>query len=184
MYTICQREALQVKEVKSARESRPMDYKATSRRSSILLGERQTTVFQRFTAKGIDLIVVTAVFFLGTAIWLPLGGVLAGILAALQDSFGNGQSIGKKIMGLRVIDDALGMSCSPWSSVLRNVPFVLSIVFANVPVLWALALFVSVPLIILEVYLILYVDCGVRLGDVMGNTLVTEHFDEGFVAAH
>lgn len=159
-----------------------MEYRSLSRRSSILLGERHTTVFQRFSAKGIDIVVVVAIYFLGKALWLPFGSIAAAIFAAFQDSMGNGQSIGKKIIGLQVIDDATGMSCSASSSFLRNVPLVVSVLFAGVPVFWAFALFLSVPVLVLEAGLILTINCGVRLGDVMGNTLVIEYFEEAMEA--
>lgn len=148
------------------------------RRSGILLGQRRTTVFQRFSAKGIDVLIVLAVYLIGKAFYPPLGAIAATFFAAFQDSFGNGQSYGKRIIGLRVIDDETGISCTTGSALLRNVPFALAFVFAFIPVFWALALFIAVPIGILECYLIICVDSGVRLGDVMANTLVVEHQEE------
>jgi len=150
----------------------------SSRRSSILLGERRTSIFNRIAAKVIDLIVIIAVYFIGTAIWFPLGVVAAAGLAGIFDSLGIGQSVGKRIIGLRVIEDNSGLACSAFLSVLRNGPVVLAILFSSVPVLWAFAWFLTVPIFCLEVYLLFTVDVGVRLGDVMGNTLVVEHFEE------
>jgi uncharacterized RDD family membrane protein YckC len=157
-----------------------MDFRMPSRRSNILLGERQTTIFQRFSSKAIDLVVIVAIYFLGKAVWPPIGSAAAAFFAAFQDSFGNGQSVGKRIMGLRVADDATGMNCSMWSSLLRNLPLTIAALFAGVPVFWAFALFVSVPVLVLESYLIFTVDCGVRLGDIMGNTLVVEYYEERY----
>lgn len=148
------------------------------RRSGILLGQRRTTVFQRFSAKGIDVLITVAVFLVGRAVYPPLGAIAGAFIAAFQDSFGNGQSFGKRIIGLRVIDDETGVSCPSWASLLRNAPWALAVLLGCIPFFWALALFVAVPVGILEVYLILCVDSGVRLGDVMANTLVVEHLEE------
>ncbi len=153
-----------------------------SRRSSILLGERKTTVFQRFSAKSVDVLILVAIYMIGKWIYLPFGSLAAAFFAAFHDSFGNGQSIGKRIMGLRVIDDASGISCPLGSSLIRNLPLVVAVVFACVPMLWAFALFVSVPILILECYLVFMLDSGVRLGDVMANTHVVEHFEENIEA--
>lgn len=149
-----------------------------SRRSSIFFGERKCTVFQRMMAKGIDLLLATACFFLGAVIWRPFGALLAASFLAVQDSMGNGQSIGKRIIGLRVIDDETGLSCPIWNAALRNFPFVLLWAISFIPVFWAFALFIAVPVVLLECYLIYMIDSGVRLGDVMGNTLVVEHREE------
>lgn len=157
-----------------------MKIQSYSRRSSILLGERRCTVFQRGLAKGIDLLLATAFYFIGAVFWKPIGTLFAVVFLAVQDSMGNGQSIGKRIVGLRVIDDDTGLSCPIWNAVLRNAPFLLLWVLAFVPVFWALALFIAVPVVILECYLIYMIDSGVRLGDVMGNTLVVEHREEDF----
>jgi hypothetical protein len=38
--------------------------------------------------------------------------------------------------------------------------------------------FVFIPIVLLELYLLLTLESGVRLGDVMGNTLVVEYVEE------
>ena len=161
-----------------------IDFIQTSRRSSILLGERHTTVFNRFAAKAIDLVILAAIYFIVKAFWFPLGGVAAALYAAVQDSFGMGQSVGKKIIGLRVIEDQSGLACSSYHSLLRNAPLVILLLFSQVPVLWAFTLFLTAPVLILEIYLVQMVDVGVRLGDVMGNTLVIEYMEERIISAN
>jgi uncharacterized RDD family membrane protein YckC len=144
------------------------------RRSSILLGESQTSAFNRVVGKSIDGLVILTVFFLGKAIWFPLGLGAALLLCSFQDGMGTGQSVGKRILGLRVIDDQTGLGCSFFQSFQRNFPFITAVIFAAVPLFWMFFILVSVPVIALETYLLFQLPSGVRLGDVLGNTLVAE----------
>jgi uncharacterized RDD family membrane protein YckC len=152
--------------------------RASRRRSAIFLGERHASIVQRLSAKVIDLIIVVAIFLLGKSLWLPLGVGAAMLFCAFQDAMGVGQSIGKRIIGLRVLDEQTGFGCSMQDSLLRNVPFVSGVLFSATPVLWILLFFISFPLLALETYLILSIESGVRVGDVLGNTLVTEYLDD------
>jgi uncharacterized RDD family membrane protein YckC len=154
------------------------------RRGGILLGVRLTTLLQRFTAKGIDLLIVTILYFLGKAIHPLWGALSAGLFAWVQDSFGQGQSIGKRIMGLRVIDEYAGGSCTFQNSFLRNLTLGLFFVLLPFNFLWGLSLFVTIPVFLLEVYLLINIDTGVRFGDVMGNTQVIEYYHETDNIAH
>lgn len=151
---------------------------AAGRKSPILVGRNPSSPFNRITAKGIDLLLVTACFLLLRSIWGPIGPIAAAILVGIQDAFGEGQSVGKRIIGLRVLDDASGLSCNLTHSLMRNLPLVLSVGLLAVPVLWAFALFVTVPFLCLELYLVCTLETGVRAGDVMGNTLVVEFHED------
>jgi len=149
------------------------------RKSSILLGESHTSAFNRVVAKAIDGLVILTVFFLGKALWWPLGLLGAFFLCAFQDGMGVGQSIGKKFLGLRVIDDQTGLGCSFFQSLQRNFPFAAGVVFAAVPLFWMFFILAFIPVAALEVYLVFQLPSGVRLGDVLGNTLVVENtFEE------
>lgn len=151
-----------------------------SRRSSILLGERHTSIFSRFAAKGIDLLLLVALYLILQVFSLLVAVLVTAFFSAVQDGFGAGQSIGKRIMGLRVVDDMTGISCSLRNSFLRNFPLTVAIVFVSTPVFWALLILLVLPVLVLELYLLLTLDSGVRLGDVLGNTLVVEHLEETF----
>lgn len=148
-----------------------------SRRTPIFLGPICSTPFQRCVAKGIDLILVMVIFFVGKTIWGPLGPLLGAFYAAIQDSFSEGQSVGKKIIGLRTLDEGTGISCSALGSCTRNLPLVVSVLCATIPVIWAFALLATFPFALLELYLVFNLETGVRLGDVMANTLIVEHFE-------
>lgn len=155
-----------------------MENKEASRRSPIFLGQRHTTLFTRIMAKGVDLLLVLALYLMGSFFWQPFGVLLALSYAALHDGMGMGQSVGKRIFGLRVVEDQLGLPCSFRNACLRNLPFFLGIPLAALPIFWAGSFFVMLPLVALELYLILSLDTGVRLGDVLANTLVIEQFEE------
>lgn len=143
-------------------------------RPGILLGDRRTSVFNRIMARSIDLLVAVTILILGKALWWPLGVGLATAFCALSDGFGDGQSIGKRILGLRVEGFAGNQGCDPASSIVRNLPFALAVFLASTPLLWLFFLLVALPLLALEGYLLFSVDSGVRLGDVLGNTQVVE----------
>lgn len=152
---------------------------SVNRRTSILSGTRNSSVFSRMAAKGIDCLVVAAILFLGKA-WFPILGLAAAMLfCAIQDALGEGQSIGKRIMGLRVIEDQAGQPCSYANSVLRNIPFLVALGFGAETFLWVFFLVVALPLILFEVVVLFTVDSGVRLGDVLANTLVVEVEENG-----
>jgi len=151
-----------------------------NRRHAIFFGEPRTTLFNRLNAKAIDLVIVAALYFLGKTISPALGIIGATVFCALQDGFGVGQSIGKRIIGLRVIENGTGLSCSLRNSALRNLPFVFGILFTSTPLLWILLIMMTIPSVGLELYLLLTLDSGMRVGDVLGNTQVIEYVDEVF----
>ncbi|NBT59321.1 hypothetical protein EBT16_11115, partial [bacterium] len=94
-----------------------------------------------------------------------------------QDSFGEGQSVGKKIIGLRTLDEGTGISCSAIGSCMRNLPWVVIVLCSTIPVLWVFVILAALPFVFLEIYLVFNLETGVRLGDVMANTLIVEHFE-------
>jgi uncharacterized RDD family membrane protein YckC len=151
-------------------------------RQGILLGERRTSVFNRLLARGIDSLIAVALLLLGKALWWPVGIALGCGYCALADGFGDGQSVGKRILGLRVEDFSAGTACDLAGSLVRNLPFALALFLASAPLLWIFFLLVALPLIALEVFILVSVDSGVRLGDVLANTQVAERGQEILVA--
>lgn len=147
-------------------------------RQGILLGERRTSIFNRVVARGIDALVAVVLLLLGKAFWWPLGVALGCGYAALSDGFGDGQSVGKRIMGLRVEDFSSSTACDLAAACVRNLPFALAILLASTPILWIFFLVVGAPLIGLELFILVSVDSGVRLGDVLANTQVADRGQE------
>lgn len=156
-----------------------MGPKAEVRRTSIFLGERTVPLMSRLLARGIDSVILVAMHFLGGAVWGPLGVILPLAFCAIQDALWVGQSIGKRIIGLRVIDDSRGLPCSVARSFHRNVPFLVAVMMATIPWLWVFFFLLALPWLALETYLVVALDPGTRMGDVLANTVVVEYLDEG-----
>jgi uncharacterized RDD family membrane protein YckC len=92
---------------------------------------------------------------------------------------GNGQSIGKRVMGLRVVKSD-GTPVTWADSVRRNIVFFayLSLFVFTVPYLgWIVALFLMIPVkIAFIVETILVLTGGRRMGDLMGTTYVARAY--------
>ena len=139
-------------------------------------GEIKTSVLNRVLAKLVDLSVVIAFVSL---LAYPLGPLLGFLYSIFADGLPinglRGQSLGKKILKLRVVQVGQKTPASIRESALRNAPVGVATFFAFITVWgWLLLLLIGVPLMIMEIYLMLSVDSGHRLGDVMGDTEVVE----------
>ena len=87
----------------------------------------------------------------------------------------HGQSVGKKIMRLQVINIGRQAPIKVRDSVFRNAPVGIATFFAIIPLWgWLILALIGVPLMVMEVYLMLSVESGHRLGDVMGDTEVID----------
>lgn len=147
---------------------------STERRTRILVGESTASPYSRVLGRGIDCLVTIAVFYLGNAIVHGFGTISACLLIGLQDALGRGQSIGKRLVGLCVVEDGQGLPCSAKDSFLRNFPFCAAVIFASIPGFWLFNLLVVIPALGVETYLLFGVDSGTRVGDVLANTRVVE----------
>lgn len=138
-------------------------------RSYILESPRKTARSARVLAKGID-------FFISLLIALflyPLGVVLAIAYLCISDFVQEGQSVGKRFIGFKVISLKDGTPCSLKQSIVRNLPFTVPLLFCIVPVWgWIFSLFLLIPFILLELFFIFRLDSAHRLGDVMADTTV------------
>jgi len=123
----------------------------------------------RVIAKGIDLGGVLIAAFIG----YPWGLLLGLGYLAISDSLFEGQSVGKRIVGFRVISLEDGKPCGMKQSFVRNLPLTVPMLFAVVPFWgWILCVLLSLPLIFLELYFLFKLDSAHRLGDVMADTTV------------
>lgn len=135
----------------------------------LLKSSKKNAHLARLIAKCIDLFIVMilAVFF------YPIGIIFGGIYLGLSDSFAGGQSVGKKFIGFRVISIEDGEPCDVKKSLIRNLPFLVSMAPSIIPFWgWLISLLVGVPIVALELYLLFRLDSGNRLGDVMADTTV------------
>lgn len=128
-------------------------------------------IFNRLLAKFIDLLVVATLAALPT--W---AGEAAGLTYALiADGLGGGQSLGKRIVGLRVLGTT-GAPCTFLESVRRNltVGVALVLLFQRVPFFWPLLWFLGAAALLFEAFLVATDEAGLRLGDWVGDTRVVE----------
>lgn len=138
--------------------------------------ESKANVMNRVVAKMVDLSIV---FALAAIVWYPFGPLLGFIYSLIADGFSfgpfSGQSIGKKIMKLRVMNLALNRPARIRDSVYRNAPVGVATFFAIIPIWgWIILALIGLPLMLMEIYLMASVEMGHRLGDVMGETQVVE----------
>jgi len=140
--------------------------------------QAKVKVLSRVAAKMIDLFLVV---FIGAVPILPypLGPLLGFAYSLFGDGIQkgpfSGQSVGKKLMKLRVVRKGTQTPASWRDSALRNAPVGVATFFAIIPVWgWLILILIGLPLMIMEVYLMLSVETGQRLGDVMGDTEVID----------
>jgi uncharacterized RDD family membrane protein YckC len=108
-------------------------------------------------------------FYALFAAWLA--AALAGLIwlvgyGLLRDSFGDGQSWGKRLLGLRVVHAGLGRPCGRKESLLRNLPGVASVVAS------ILLPFVGWLLLVVEPLAVVTSPARLRIGDRWAGTHV------------
>ncbi len=129
----------------------------------------------RVAAKMVDIGIIIG---LAAILPYPLGPLVAFAYSLIGDGLGfgdlSGQSLGKKIFGLRVMNTLKDEPASLKDSILRNAPVGIATFFAIIPVWgWLILGLVGLPLMAMEIYLMVSVESGHRLGDVMADTEVT-----------
>lgn len=139
------------------------------KRKYLLKSSFATSRLTRLIAKLIDMFIVLIL----STLFYPFGLIIAISYIAISDSLYNGQSVGKRLMGFSVISLEDGSPCSVKQSLIRNLPIIIPMAFAVIPLWgWIICSIFAVPLIFLELYLLFKLDSGHRLGDVMADTSV------------
>jgi len=142
------------------------------RKHPIFTASRRISPVDRIAAKGVDLVIAAAVLSVGNAVFYPLGVLLCFFFLLLQDGWG--PSVGKRLFGLRVLQDGSDAPATLAQSGLRNVPFALGILFGAIAAFWVFFVLIFVPLFALELYFVARLDSGARLGDVLAGTYVCD----------
>lgn len=148
-----------------------------SLRGSLPAGARvKFSVAQRVAAKLLDLLL--AGIIAGLVPW-PVGPLVGFAYSLLGDGLMgmgfNGQSVGKRLMGLRVVRSADSSPIRYKDSVVRNLPVGVATFFAIIPFWgWIICVLVGVPLMLIEITLMLRMQGETRLGDIMASTRVLE----------
>ena len=131
---------------------------------------QKASVIKRIFARLVDGLVAWAL-----ALVLPPIGILVGIMyLAVADGVQKGQSLGKMVFGLEVVLPD-GSPCDLKSSIYRNIPFELALLFAAIPLLgWILLVIAGIPILLIELWLVILDHNGLRLGDRIADTTVIE----------
>lgn len=103
-----------------------------------------------------------------------VGPLLAAFYLLVADGLMNGQSIGKKIFGVRTVVVPRRAPAGWHESVLRNAPFALVAIFYAVPLLWPVLFVVGLPILGFEAYMIFTDRLGIRIGDIFADTQVVD----------
>jgi uncharacterized RDD family membrane protein YckC len=128
---------------------------------------------ERFLAKFIDFLVAGALFAIPSFV-----GPLAGTTYLLiSDGLKGGQSLGKRIIGLKTVTLDTGAPCDFRKSLIRNSPFAVLILFCFlvgwIPYLGkVLAAAAALAIFAVEISLIYTDSLGARFGDRIARTVV------------
>ncbi|MCL4479841.1 MAG: RDD family protein [Deltaproteobacteria bacterium] len=129
----------------------------------------RATFLERVSAKFIDM----AFALILASVLSPIGSITGLVYILIADGLMEGRSIGKLLVGTKVVIQDTSAQCSIHKSVLRNIPFGFAVFMFIIPVI-GLFLFISFGLTVIavEVYF-LYTDInGLRIGDVLADTFV------------
>jgi hypothetical protein len=108
------------------------------------------------------------------------GPALAALYLLLADGMMQGQSVGKRIFGIRTMvlpprGATRGVPAGYRESVLRNAPFALLGLFYGLTLVgWLLFLLVGVPVVVFEAYMVWSDRHGIRIGDIFADTQVVD----------
>ncbi len=109
----------------------------------------------------------------------PVGPIFACIYLLVADGLLHGQSLGKRIFGVRTMvvpRGALqGRPAGYRESLLRNAPFALLGLFYGVTLVgWLMLFVVGVPILAFEAWMVWSDRLGIRIGDIFGDTQVVD----------
>jgi len=108
------------------------------------------------------------------------GPPLAALYLLFADGLMQGQSIGKRLFGVRAVvlpppGGTRGRPAGYRDSVLRNAPFALVGLFYGLSLVgWVLLFVVGVPIVAFEAYLVWRDPFGHRIGDIFADTQVVD----------
>ncbi len=125
-------------------------------------------VMTRFLAALIDGLLSSAV----SALIPVIGALISTAYLLIKDGLFEGQSLGKKLMKLRVVTMD-GNKADFATSAKRNLIFAIPAIFMIIPIIgWVIAPILSLIVLIIEVVKVLNEPKGRRLGDTWADTQV------------
>ncbi len=129
-------------------------------------------VLNRLIGKAIDLTLMIA---MASVPLYPAGPLAAFLYVLICDGFKDGRSLGKRVVGLQVINTTTGKPAQFKDSIVRNCTVAIPVLFFMVPLVgWLLWFLIGIPILAIEIYLMTRLDQHARLGDTMADTQVSE----------
>jgi uncharacterized RDD family membrane protein YckC len=130
-------------------------------------GIKKASLLLRVVAKAVDYILIA----LATEM-VPKAGFYGGLLYLLiSDGLFDGRSVGKRLMGLRVVSSEHGGPCIMKESILRNAFLGAGLLLYLIPLVgWVFTALISA----VEFLVLLGSKERMRLGDELAHTIVTE----------
>lgn len=123
--------------------------------------------------------IVDVLLFLILIKFFGIAGSLLGLLFIfLKDAMFKGQSPGKKLFDLQVIEQGeVQLACTIRKSIIRNIPMAVVVSLLSFPVVgWILFATIGLAIVILEIFLVYSDEDGRRIGDIFADTRVV-HFE-------
>jgi len=139
------------------------------------VGITKAAILNRVIAKSIDFLIIAALLEI-----IPRAGYFIGLAYLLiGDGLFEGRSLGKRLIGPRVILCETGKACSFRESIIRNFIFAIGyIIFGILRVIPLIGSFFSIIIMViilsLESLIMLGNEKGMRLGDEIAMTQVVE----------
>jgi uncharacterized RDD family membrane protein YckC len=103
-----------------------------------------------------------------------IGPILAAFYLLVADGLMHGQSVGKRIFGVRTMVVPKRGPAGYHESALRNAPFALVAIFWAIPLLWPVLFVAGLPIVGFEAYMIFTDRLGIRIGDIFADTQVVD----------
>jgi uncharacterized RDD family membrane protein YckC len=131
----------------------------------------QPFFLNRLIGKAIDLVIVIAL----ANVLYPAGPLAAFLYILICDGLKGGRSLGKRVVGLKVVNTTTGKAADFKDSMIRNSTVAIPVLFFMVPLVgWILWIVIGIPILAIELYLMTRLDQQARLGDTMADTKVAE----------
>lgn len=132
----------------------------------------KASLFLRLMARALDVAATYGVYVLGER----AGAVLALLFVLFGDGMLQGQSVGKRIFGVKVMHVPTRSAARSRDSVLRNAPLALLVLLSMMPEPLGLRAFLAGALVIggLEAWKVWQHPLGLRWGDLWAQTQVVD----------
>ncbi len=137
-------------------------------------GPKASSPLSRSLARALDVLLAAALYLLLRWIGSFVGAFAAMAYVALQDGLGSGQSFGKRLFELRVVDETTRLPCTVEQSLRRNAVGAITAFLLGFEVTRPLGVILGVAAVGVESYLFLTSGSGIRFGDVYSGTRVVE----------